>query len=71
MIHNQFGKKIILFNKKKIYSSANSICNKFLRKIIVMNIIFLWKCQEAVSHATKVTLYGNQHNFIIKLLDIL
>ncbi len=32
MANNQFRERIILLNKEKICSSANALCNKFLRK---------------------------------------
>lgn len=57
--------------KKKFHSSTNTISNKFLIKTIIMNIVSFWKCQEAISRPTKVTLYGNCHSFVIKLLNIL
>lgn len=71
MANNQFVKKIILLNKEKICLSANTISNKFLRKIIPMNMISLWKYQEVVSYATEKTLYGNCQNLAVKLPNIL
>lgn len=65
------GKRIILLNKEKIRLSANVTSDEFLREIIAMNVIFLWKCQEAVFYTTKVTSHGNQHSLAAKLLNIL
>lgn len=41
MIDNQFGKKIILLNKKKICPSANAKSDEFSQEIIAMNVISL------------------------------
>lgn len=71
MADDQFNKKIILLNKEKIYLSANAISNEFLREIIAMNVISLWKCQEAISRAIEVTSHDNCYSFAAKLSDIL
>ena len=39
MANNRFGDRIILLNKKMICPSANALCNEFLRKTMVMNVI--------------------------------
>ncbi len=70
MANNWFGKKIILLNKKRIYLSINISSNKFLREIIVINVIFLWKYQEAVSHIIRATLHINCHSFVAKLPNV-
>ena len=70
MANNWFSEKIILLNKNKICLSVNAISNEFLREIVVINVMFLWKCQEAVSRATKAISHGNFHSFAAKLLDI-
>ena len=39
MANNQFSKKIILLNKEMICSSAMSLSNEILRKIVTLNAI--------------------------------
>lgn len=41
MANNQFGKKIILLNKKKTYLFTNALSDEFLRKIVIINMISL------------------------------
>ncbi len=71
MADDRFGERIILLNKEKICPSANITSDEFLREIVAMNVISLWKCQEAVSHATGAISHGNQHSLTAKLPDIL
>lgn len=40
MADNQFGKKIILLNKKKICLSANVSSDKFFKKAVAINVSF-------------------------------
>ncbi len=70
MADDQFDERIVLLNKEKVCSFANTSTNEFLRKIVSMNMISLWKCREAVSRATGATLHGNCHSFAIKVPDI-
>ncbi|WP_375449060.1 hypothetical protein [uncultured Nostoc sp.] len=70
MANNRFGEKIILLNKEKICPFANISSNEFLRKTVAMNVISLWKCQEAVSRNTGAILHSNRHSLAAKLPDI-
>ncbi len=70
MADDRFGERIILLNKEKIRLSANATSDEFLREIVAMNVISLWKCREAVSHAMRATSHGNRHSVAAKLPDI-
>lgn len=48
MADNCFGKRIILFNKKKVGPLANAKLDKFLKEVIALNILPSWKCREAI-----------------------
>lgn len=48
-INDKFGKTIIKKNNDKIRLSANTILNKFLRKIVILNIISLAKIREVIT----------------------
>ncbi len=71
MANNRFGERIILLNKKKIRPSVNALSDEFLREIVAMNVISLWKCREAVSQTIGATSHGNHHSLAAKLPDIL
>ena len=71
MANDRFGKKIILLNKKMICPSVNVLSDEFLRETVIMNMIFFWKCQEAISRTIRTTLHGNCHSFAAKLPNIL
>lgn len=70
MANDRFGERIVLLNKKKVCSSANASTDEFLREIVSMNVISLWKCQEAVSRATGATSHGNRHSLATKVHDV-
>lgn len=70
MANNRFGKKIILLNKKKVCFFTNVKSDKFLWKIVALNVLSLLAYKEAISQTTGITSYGNCHYFITKLLDI-
>ena len=70
MANDQFGERIVLLNKEKVCPSANASTNEFLREIVLMNVIFFWKCQEAVSCATGATLHSNCHSLATKVYDV-
>lgn len=70
MADDQFGKKIILLNKEKVCPFANASTNEFLRKIVLMNVISFWKCQEIIYYATKIILHVNCYNFTTKVYKI-
>ena len=69
MADDQFGERIVLFNKEKVRPSANASTDEFLRKIVSMNVISLWKCREAVSRTIRATLHGNRHSLATKVHD--
>lgn len=48
MVDDRFGKKIILLNKKKVCSSANTKSDKLFKEIITLNMLSLWEYKEAV-----------------------
>ena len=68
---NWFGEKIMLLNKEKICQSANASSDEFLRTIMTMNVISLWKCWKVVYCITGATLHSKRHNLSVKLPDIL
>ncbi len=70
MADDRFSERIILLNKEKVCPSANASTDEFLREIVLMNVISLWKCREAVSRAIEATLHGNCHSLTTKVPDI-
>ncbi len=70
MDNDRFGEKIILLNKERIGLFANTSSDKFLRETVAMNVISLWKCQEAVSQTTGAISHGNCHSLAVKLSDV-
>ena len=70
MANNQFSKRIIRLNKDMICISTNVLFNEFLRKIVAMNVISLWKCQEVISRTTRATSHSNCHSLAVTLFNI-
>lgn len=52
--NNWFGKKIILFNKTKVWLLANIKSELFFKKIIVLNVISLQKCKKVILHIISI-----------------
>lgn len=52
MINNQFGKKIIVLNKKKAYLFVNAKSDEVFRRIIVFNVLSLWSYKGIVLQIT-------------------
>lgn len=44
MLDDQFNKKIVLLNKKKVCLSANAKSNKFLKEMLALNVL----CFESI-----------------------
>lgn len=70
MADDRFGERIILLNKEKVRPSANAKSDEFLREVVALNVMSLWKCREVVSRATGVTSHGNRHSLVAKLPDV-
>lgn len=49
---------------------TNTKLDKFLRKIVALNILLLWKYKEIVLYTIDVMSYGNYYSLIITLLDV-
>lgn len=71
MADDRFGERIILLNKEKVRPLENVKSDKFLREVVALNILSLWKCREAMLRTTGATLYGNRHSLVAKLLCFL
>lgn len=67
---NWFGKIIIKENKEKVKPIANIILNKFLKGIVVLNIILLAKTREVIVKDSGITNYGNHHSVVNNTVDI-
>lgn len=59
MADDRFCERIVLLDKEKVRPSANASSDEFLREVVAMNMISLWKYREAVSRATGATSHGN------------
>lgn len=70
MADDRFGERIILLNKEKVRPSANAKSDEFLREVVALNVLSLWKCREAVSRTTGATSHGNRHSLVAKLPDV-
>lgn len=70
MADDRFGERIILLNKEKVRPSANVKSDEFLREVVALNVLSLWKCREAVLRTTGATSYGNRHSLVAKLPDV-
>lgn len=70
MTNDCFGEKIILLNKEKVRLSVNIKLDEFLREVVALNVLSLWKCRETMSCTTGTILYGNHHFLVAKLLDV-
>lgn len=69
-VDNWFGKTIITKNKDKVKLSANAILNKFLRKIIALNIISLVKTREVMARESVTINHNNDYLVINNTIDI-
>lgn len=70
MANDHFRKRIILLNKEKVRPLVNIKSDKFLKEVVALNILLLWKCKAAVLCTTGATLYGNRYFLVAKLLDV-
>ena len=70
MANDQFGEKIILLNKEKVCSSANTKSDEFFRKTVAFNVLSFWSYKEAVLQVTGATSYSNCYSFVAKLLNV-
>lgn len=52
----------------KVISSANTTLNKFLKEIILLNIISLAKIRKVIVRKSDTTYYSNYQSIIIILL---
>lgn len=67
---NQFDETIIKENKNKVRSSANSILDKFLRKIVMFNIILLAKTRKIMAKKSDATNHSNYYLIVNNIVDI-
>lgn len=70
MADDRFGERIILLNKEKVRPLANAKLDEFLREVVALNVLLLWKCREAVLRTTGATSHGNCHFLVAKLPDV-
>lgn len=67
---NQFKKIIIKLCKKKVKPSSNAKSDKFLKKIIMPNVLFLWKIKEVITRAIWSTSHKNHYSIIGSNFDL-
>lgn len=66
--NNQFSKIIIKLNKKKIQLFVNSKTNKFLKEMIIFNVLALQKNKDIMARITKITKNRNWY-FVIEIYN--
>lgn len=70
MADNHFDKRIILLNKEKVQLLANAKLDTFLKEVVALNILLLWKCRKIILHIIGATLYSNRHSLIARLPNV-
>lgn len=66
-----FGKTIIKKNKDKVKLLANTISNKFLREIVILNIISFAKNKKVMAKESGATNHYYYHSIIKNTIDLL
>lgn len=69
--NNQFSKIIIKLNKEKVRPSVNAQSDIFLREIIALNVMSLWKSKEMLSQTIRATQHGNHYSVINSRSDVI
>lgn len=67
---NRFAETIIKKNKDKVRSSANAILDKFLREIVMLNIISFAKTREIMARKSGVTNHDNHYSAVNNTVNI-
>lgn len=70
-VYDWFSKTIIKENKDKVGLLANTILDKFLREIVILNIISLTKTRKVISRKNNTTNYNNHYSAVNNIIDIL
>lgn len=70
-VDNWFFETIIKENKDKVQPSANSIQDKFLKEIVMLNIISLVKTKEVITRESGTTNFYNHHSTVNNTINIL
>lgn len=70
-VDNRFSEIIINKNKNKVKLLANVTLAKFLKKIVMLNIISLAKSREVIVKESGVNNYDNHYLVINNIIDVL
>lgn len=68
--NNWFQKTIIKKNKNKVKLLINTIADKFLIEIVIINIILFAKIGEAMTKKIDTTNYNNHHSIVNNIINI-
>lgn len=69
-VTNLFGKTIIKKNKDIIKLLANAILDKFLRKMVALNMISLIKTRDVIVKKYSTTNYGNYYLVVNNIINV-
>lgn len=70
MADNRFGETIIMLNKEKVRPSANAKSDSFLREMVALNVMSLWKCKEVMARITGATSHENYYLLVSTFPDM-
>lgn len=70
-VNNWFDKTIIKKNWNKVRLLTNTILDKFLKEIIILNIISFTKTRKIIAKKVYTTNYSNHYSAINNIIDIL
>lgn len=71
LVNDHFRKTIIKLYKKKIRLSSNAKSDQFLQKVIILNILSLWKIKKVMAYANKLTSHGNYYSIVSSVSDLI
>lgn len=69
-IDNCFRKIIIKLCKEKVRLLSNIKSDQFLQKVVILNILLLYKIKKVIAHITKSISYGNYHFVVNNISDL-